>query len=88
MHVHHCLAGIELRVHRRECSVAEILVLIAGEEGYSVGLERVERVRDLPEASLRFVTVAPCVSWSGFCRAPQKGAHLKTIFKMGVAKSS
>ncbi len=52
VNVDHCLAPVELFVDRRKRRIAEILVLIAGEQPDAVGLERVERVFDLLEASL------------------------------------
>ena len=53
MHVDHRLAPVELVEHRHEGRVAEILVLVAGEQPDAVGLQRVERVLDLLEAAVR-----------------------------------
>src|SRR6267154_1596133 len=46
------LAAVELVEHRHERRIAEILVLVAGEEPYAVGMKRVERVLDFLEAAL------------------------------------
>src|SRR5262245_50681570 len=51
MDVDHRLARVEGLVDRREARIPEVLVLVAGEEAYSIGLERFESELDLVEAA-------------------------------------
>src|SRR5262249_17623686 len=51
--IDHGLAPIELLVDRGKRRIAEILVLVTGQQADAVGVERVEGVLDLLEAALR-----------------------------------
>ena len=52
MDIDHGLAAVELLIDRGERGIAEILVLVAREQAYAVGLERVAGVFDLLQAAL------------------------------------
>ena len=51
--IDHGLAAVELLVHRHESGIAQVFVLIAGEQPDAVGLERIEGVGDFLQAALR-----------------------------------
>jgi hypothetical protein len=52
MGVHDRLAPVQLLEHRREIGMAEVLPVVAHDEVDAVGLQRVHRVLDLPQAAL------------------------------------